>query len=370
MGLLGIYISVYQSIINTISNEFSISGTIAGIVISLHFIGSMIAPIIFGEISDRIGNTIVSVISFNILISGLLLVYLSKSLILISSGIFLIGCGFAVAEGILSGVLSDMNPGETNKVMNLSQMFFSIGAVAGPMISLLIINVSGNWKNIFILMIIAFTAVMLYLSKLRFTGQDFEAGKSSGLISLRLFRSSMFVMLVLSILIYVGLEEGIAFWIDTYFVNLYNSSQLGAYALSGYWASMIIGRYLASKFHNRYKVFLTGGLIVSLVFFTLGLLINNSIISMVCFIGTGAGFSAIWPIIMSITSDAYPEYRGTALGIMMTSGAGGGALFPFILGMLSDKSGIQNAFWIVPAAMLLILGLQARILRYRSTKQE
>lgn len=122
MGLLGIYISVYQSIISIISKNYSINNTVAGVIISLHFIGSLIAPIIFGEISDRIGKKSVVIISFNVLIAGLLMVYLFNNLALIATGIFIIGCGFAVIEGTLSGVLSDVNLDETNKVINISQI--------------------------------------------------------------------------------------------------------------------------------------------------------------------------------------------------------------------------------------------------------
>lgn len=266
MLLLGIYISVYQSIINNISKSYSINNASVGVIISLHFIGSLIAPVIFGEISDRIGKKSVVIISYNILVAGLLAVYLSDNLLLIAAGIFIIGCGFAVIEGTLSGVLSDVNTVKTSRVISISQMFFSIGAVIGPLAALLLINLSGSWKVVFLLMILSFGLILVYFIRLKFGESVHIVRSNTGLISTKLFKEKIFILLLVSMFIYVGIEEGVAFWLSTYFENLYNASQLVAYTLSGYWASMIIGRYLASRFYDKQSLFLKGGLLTSLLF--------------------------------------------------------------------------------------------------------
>jgi fucose permease len=361
MLLLGTYISVYQSIINSISKSYSINNTSVGIIISLHFIGSLIAPVIFGEISDRIGKKSVVIISYIILIAGLLSIYLFDNLLLIAAGIFIIGCGFAVIEGTLSGVLSDVNTVKTSKVISISQMFFSIGAVAGPLVALLLINLSGSWKAVFLLVIVLFGLILVYFIRLQF-GESVQIVRSdTGLISTKLFKEKIFIFLFISMFIFVGIEEGVAFWLITYFGNLYNASQLGAYTLSGYWASMIIGRYLASRFYSKQSLFLKGGLLTSLLFIIAALVFRNSMVNFVCFIGVGIGLSAVWPIIMSITADNYPRYTGTALGIMMTAGAGGGIAIPFIIGILANSIMIDVAFWVIPVLIVMISILQMQV---------
>lgn len=71
MCLLGIYLSVYQNAINSIAVSYSINSTAIGFIISLHFLGSLTAPVVFGEISDRIGKKAVVVISYGIMALGL-----------------------------------------------------------------------------------------------------------------------------------------------------------------------------------------------------------------------------------------------------------------------------------------------------------
>lgn len=361
MGLLGIYITIYQSVISAIATEYAINSTKMGMVISLHFIGSVAAPAIFGEISERIGKRATALIALSIMILGLLSVYFFKSLVVISMGIFLIGCGFAVIEGTLTGVLSELNLENTNRVINLSQMFFSIGAVAGPLISILSISLFGSWKASFLLMIILFGLITAYLSRLEFNIKKVTTEIGKGLIVIRLFKEKIFIYLCISIFIYVGIEEGVAFWLNTYFKSTFNSSQLGPYALSGYWASMIIGRYLASRFHNKHSLFLKGGLLISLSFFVVAFLFKNDMLDFICFLIIGFGFSAVWPIIMSMTASFFPKYVGTAFGVMMTSAAVGGIFVPLFIGLVINFMEIRLAFWAIPILIIGILYIMKKI---------
>ena len=365
MGLLGIYITIYQSVISTIAKEYAINSTMIGMIVALHFIGSVIAPTIFGEISVRIGKKTIALIALSMMILGLLSVYISKSLVAISVGIFLIGCGFAVIEGTLSGVLSELNHDNTNRVMNLSQMFFSIGAVTGPLISIMSISLFGSWKVSFLFMIILFGLTAAYLSKLEFGIKKVTTEIEKGFIIIKLFKEKVFIYLCVSIFIYVGIEEGVAFWLNTYFKNTFNLSQLGSYTLSGYWASMIIGRYLASRFQNKHSLFLKGGLLISLSFFVVALLFKNSIVDFICFLIIGLGFSAVWPIIMSMTARYFPKYVGAAFGVMMTSGAVGGIFVPFFIGLIINFMEIRLAFWVIPILIISILIMQIKISRIR-----
>lgn len=370
MLLLGVYISVYQSIINSLSKTYSINNASVGIIIALHFIGSLITPIVFGEISDRIGKKPVAIISFSVLLSGLLAVFLFNNLFLIAAGIFLAGCGFAVIEGTLSGVLSDVNKVKTSKVISISQMFFSIGAVVGPLAALLLINTSGSWKAVFLLMIAMFGLILVFFIRLPLNESVQIIRNKTDLISLKFFKEKIFILLFISMFIYVGIEEGVAFWVNTYFIDIFNASQLGAYALSGYWTSMIIGRYLAGRFYTKRNLFLKGGLLISLLFMIIALLFRNSMVSLVCFIGVGLGFSAVWPVIMSQTADNYPKYTGTAMGIMMTAGAGGGIAIPFLIGLIANFTMIGIAFWVIPVMIILIFITQMQVCKNEPPQNE
>lgn len=357
MCLLGVYLAVYQSIIGTISKEYSTGSAAMGLIISLHFIGSIIAPVIFGEISDRKGKKPVTIMAFVLVVAGLLSVFIFKNLIIISAGIFIIGCGFAIIEGNLAAVVAEVNTDNSGQAMNFTQMFFSLGAVFGPLISMFLIKSTGSWKSIFLVLIVAFTFVAAYISGPLPGKSSGQAETINGLITLKLLKNKMFILLCISLFAYVGIEEGMAFWFGAYFNNYpgHASGTLGAYTLSGYWGIMILGRYLASRMHNSYNLFLKGGLVLAFCSIIIALLFKGSAVSAVFFVLSGLGFSAVWPIIVTITAISYPEYNSTAMGIMMTSGAGGGAVVPLLTGVVTGYAGVELAFCIFPVIILLIL---------------
>lgn len=365
------YLAVYQITINSISGEFAISSTISGLLISLHFAGIMIAPAIFGEISDRIGKKPVIIMSFIILISGLLLVYFFNILVLIATGILLIGCGFGVIEGVMSGLLADINSERTNQVINISQMYFSIGAVLGPITALWITEIFGGWKQNYIVLALLFLILLFIIARQKHKKINSEGGIlentisgspiSKGPISMMLLKERMLILLCISIFIYVGIEESAAFWTNTYFHDVLNTEKLGAYALSGYWGSMIIGRYLGSRFEEKGNIFSSVGLFISFVSLILALIVKSPVFNLVCFVLLGFGFSVVWPVLMATAAKSYPKYTGTTMGIMMMFGAAGGIIVPFITGAVGELAGIAGALWIIPIFILLIILLQKKL---------
>ena len=227
---------------------------------------------------------------------------------LIAVGIFLIGCGFGVIEGLLSGLLADINVEKTSQVINISQMYFSIGAVIGPVAAVWIIDALGGWKQNYIVLTVIFFLLLLVILKLDFgkvglaETEESKVIEKSGPISLLLLKQKTFFLLCLSIFVYVGIEEASAFWVNTYFRDVLNTEKLGAYALSGDWGSMAVGRYIGSKFEEKSNMFVKAGLWISLISLTLGLIIRNPVVNLVCFTLLGFGFSVVWPVIVSITA--------------------------------------------------------------------
>ncbi|MGI6140859.1 MAG: MFS transporter [Caldicoprobacterales bacterium] len=364
MILLGLYLAGYQNVIDSITGEYSIASSVMGIIIALHFTGSITAPVIFGEISDRKGSKVIILVALFILISGLLAASVFQNIYVLALGIFLVGSGFSVIEGTLSAVLSNINPGETVKVINLSQMYFCIGAVLGPLITLFIINQFGSWRILFVLLIFLFLLIIFLFSR-------FDLGKVEGgtvtekcltlnenegkIHSIALLKSKSFLLLCIAMFLYVGAEEGIAFWTTTFFKHAYNNIVWGSYALSGYWTGMILGRFLAGIFPKKGIMFLFIGTFLSIASIILALLVKSEIIGFISFSLIGLGFSVAWPMIISITSDKFSKYKGTAVGIMMSLGAAGGMVIPLLIGLFDNIDRIKQAFWMFPVFAIIIL---------------
>jgi len=384
MLFLGIHLAIYQNSINYITEGIKNKNMIMGTLVALRFIGIAIAPIMSGEIGDRIGKKKVLIVALVIISLGIAMIILSKSIFLISLGIFLTGCGSGSIESLGSSILADTNPLDTNRVINISQVFFSVGAVLGPLISLKIIDTLGNWKLSYLPAFLVFVVMVVVTYSVKFvnvvgnklhgtkassnsvypekidtsddTGNSKELSKQEkGLFAARLFKDGYFRLLCLSIFLYVGIESGSAFWITTYFSDVLNAGKLGSYALSGFWGGMIIGRYICSKLESKREMVFDISLIISALSIIICLIIRTTVSGIISFTFLGFGFAAIWPALMTAAAERHPHNTGTAIGMMMTASAIGGVIIPFMMGILGNAFSVTGALVIVPVSVLLIL---------------
>ncbi len=257
-------------------------------------------------------------------------------------------------------------------------------------------EVSGNWKFSYLIAFLFFAMMLAVTVKTDFGGiiadstDNFEARrnkvakkenvltenesvskwKKTGLYSAKLIKDRYFQLLCLSIFLYVGIEGASSFWITTYFRDILSSEKLGSYALSGFWGSMIVGRYIGSKLENKSRLSFNISLIISIVSITVGLLIKTPVSGLISFTLLGFGFAIIWPVLMTMAAKRYPQNTGTAMGIMMTTSAVGGIVIPFIMGILGDALSITAGLAVVPISAFLIIFLQMRVekMDYKSSK--
>lgn len=351
--LLGIYLSVYQSVVHEIASDFHLSAGMTGLMISFHFFGSFLLPILLGEAGDRIGSRPVLIFSFLLLITGLLLAVLGHSASIFLLATFLIGGGFSVIEGMLTGLLTVANPERVNAVVNLSQMYFCLGAVGGPFVNLAVKAVHFGWRGSFLLLLILFTACFVWLARQQIP--PYKAESIKGLYIKQLLKDHLFLFLLMGIFLYVGVEEGVAFWVGSYIENTLLTKVPSALFLSVYWLGMALGRWLFSFLQSRYKTWLTAGLVFSGFAVGFFLITAQPMISLLCLFLTGFGFAPAWPVLMMYASERGRNATHTAMGSMMAWGAAGGMVVPFFIGQLTEGYGLEKSMFLLLILLLVLI---------------
>ncbi len=355
MIFLGVYLSVYQSVLGDIGADFKLSAALTGLMISFHFLGSFLLPLLLGEAGDHLGTKPVVLASFALLTGGILLVALSRSHLVFLAATLLIGGGFAVIEGLLTGLLALANPQRVNAVMNLSQMYFCLGAVAGPFVAWLTRQLGLAWRSNYFLMAAIFALCLLLMARQELPVYKTEPIK--GLYLKQLGKSSYFIVLLLAIFLYVGVEEGAAFWV-THYVEATSQTLIPAgFFLAAYWLGMALGRLFFSRLRERYNSWLIGGLVLAGIFVSLFLFGGSAPLKLIWLFMVGFGFAPAWPVLMMQASEHGSAAPNTAMGAMMASGAFGGMVVPYLLGQLSDWTGLQNAMFLLLALVALLTGL-------------
>lgn len=355
LTVLGLYISAYQNALPEIIKEYGLPGWAGGFIIALHFTASFLFPFVLGTVSDRIGRKTVLIGCFVLTLTGMVFVILFGNIWMCGIGIFIIGGGYCVIEGNMSSLLCDVNPSKETKVMNLSQMFFCAGAVCGPILGTVSNRLFGGWRSayIFIQLLFLICAVMLAGLKIPRTKVISAEGKKEKSLLLNVLKNKYFIILIAAMIVYVGIEEGAAFWTGEYIGTIFGSAALSAYFLSAYWLGMTIGRLIASFVEKNMDKITFGGIWIALIFFAGILFVKNEVVVILCFFAVGFGIAPIWPLIMAYGTVINPSARDTAAGCLISAGAAGAVILPFLLGISNDLYGIQVSF----AAMLTLLAV-------------
>lgn len=358
MFTLGLYIASYQAILNLIVSSHNLNNIMGGTLIAAHFIGSFLMPLVLGEIADRIGKKIILFISTALFLIFILSIFFFNSTIVLFVSIFFIGGLFAVIEGIGSSQLSILRPDKVQSVMNISQMYFCFGCFFGPILVNLFKNSYYGWKSIYLIVSFALLILLILFGLLK-NDMVIKLSIDNSLFTVKLIKLPFILLSAVCILIYVGIEEGYAFWIVTYIESINPIIKISSFSLSTYWLTMGIGRLISSRITSNHYRILIIGIIISLcsLLFIIIVPTGNTYILLIISGLTGFGFSAIWPILMANTIQAFPNYSATAAGLMMTCSAIGATVLPFIMGIIANAASIKSSFFSIFIALLLLFFL-------------
>jgi fucose permease len=69
---------------------------------------------------------------------------------------------------------------------------------------------------------------------------------------------------------------------------------------------------------------------------------------------SGAGFAAVFPVILGYVGDRYERLSGTAFGVVLVMALMGGTVLPYVTGVLGDAFGLRPSLAIVPVGLVCV----------------
>jgi FHS family glucose/mannose:H+ symporter-like MFS transporter len=179
-----------------------------------------------------------------------------------------------------------------------------------------------------------------------------QSTTASGRIGVRIF-----VLFSVILFLYVGSETAIAGWISTYahrFENL--SVARSSMVVSAFWLSIVAYRSFVPvllKFMSELAVLL-GGVCVAMGGLLLLLSPRSMTLTLIAVVLTGFGCAPIFPLSTSRLLGRVGRSRNT--GWIFAICGSGGAVVPWLTGLLSERSGsLRTAFAVPLSAMAVIL---------------
>ena len=338
MFAYGCFLGGSQAVIERVGASLGLDVAGVGALVSLQFLPAAFVPVWMGRVADRVGRRPVLAAFCALFGIGLLICAAAGSAPVYAVGAILIGSGYSVCESGCCAVMADLGPEWNARGVNLSQALLCLGAVLSPaLIGLLGVP----WRAAYC----GFAALYAILLPLLLT-TSFPAplaaarADRSGLKIL--LRSAAFVGLFVVIMLYVGMETGFGYFIESLFSSRFE--RLPVSCVSLYWLGMMASRFVFSSIKYRAKPVLAAGFLTSAALFVaLALPLPAAAALILCFV-TGFAFGPLWSTVVAEATARFPRYAGEASGLMSAGCGVGGIVFPALTGLAARQLGLTAAF--------------------------
>ncbi len=344
----------YQASLYSIGQTYDLSVTKMGIFASVELLATMLAPLILGNWADK-SDKIKCILILQVIqaiFSGA--IFLSFSRMVFVMGIFFLGMTTSALQFIAIAALAEAYPLTGKKKIGIMTSMYALGALVSPLFVDFYLKSGISWRMLFLTLSLGtvITSTGITLSR------D-SAGEVNNLTDEDKTEGSNFVVLGILLLcvvmcIYVGFENGFAFFVDTLFTDVLKSS-LGKYALSLFWAVMIPSRVLVGYFSAHARKILISSVIAIPVITVIIAQMNNSIVVLALCIPLGFACGAIYPSVLNTLLQFAGNRKATATAMITVSTGIGGVIFTALTGILAGALGIKNAIMCLAAFFILSL---------------
>ena len=373
-----------------VKNQFQASNLMSQLGNAANFIAYAFMGIPAGMLLQKIGYKKTALLAIIVGFVGVFISYLSGvvgSYAVYLTGAFVSGFSMCMLNTVVNPMLNTLGGGG-NKGNQLIQVAGSVNSIGATIVPVLVGYLMGDAAKatisdadpaLFLAMgIFAVTFIVLFSMSIPEPSLERQQKSSSTAPDkYSAFSFRHFVLGVVAIFIYVGVEVGIP-----NFMNLFaTSSELGidtttAGSLVGtYWFLMMIGRLcgasLGAKFSS--KAMLTFASSLGLIFILIAIFAPVATkVSMPVFLSSlsfgmvevpisimfmvlcGLCTSIMWGGIFNLAVEGLGKYTEAASGIFMMMVCGGGIL-PLIQGVVADSAGFQISYFVVFAGLAYLL---------------
>ncbi len=370
--LFGASMTVVGATLPKIITDFQWSYAVAGTVIAANSIGYLLSTYLAGLMQAAWGVRISLSTSLLLISSGLALFAASPDPALNILLYFLVGLGHGGIELAVDWSTLRMEGPGGGRAMNMMHGAFSIGAFAGPLIIAVLISISLPWTYIYRGVSFLFFVLLIVVQFLPLKELGKDRGHAPGQRRRDLFRHPAYWLGFFALFVYVGVELGVSNWIGEYFVTVFGASvPTGSFMVSLFWAGLLAGRFgvpvfLRSKARGKVLVALSVLMAGSIIILALtGVWARGSVIvpAAILVILAGLGCSVVYPTVMSIVGDLFPNTQSEAVGFAAMGGGTGSFVFPYLMSALSAAWGIRSGFLTYAVFSLAVVAVNMALVR-------
>lgn len=281
--------------------------------------------------ADRFGRKALLMAGSALLATGMLLFSVSDTLLLACVAQFLNGAGAILLQVVGIAVVTDLYAERRGSSLSLAVGLVGIVALLSPLLMGELLGRGVAWQSVY-----RYSAILPLAALALQAVSRFPRAPGAEHITLAvvrdLLRSPLFLLLILSMLVYAIVEQGIPIWAASYVgQDLGASVRVQGLVVSGYFVIMSVARALvglAGGLDRRpYPAVVVGSAVLGAACLALGTLPNNLVMAAIFLPLSGAAIAMIWPSIMTYAVQETGKPTTVVFGLVVGIGGSLGAAF-------------------------------------------
>jgi fucose permease len=345
------------SLIRSIREAFGQSDAGMGLFYFLFAASYAGGSLLGGAATERLGRRVVLGAAAAIHGSGLLVLGFAPAWALVLVAAVPFGLGGGAIDGGVNGLFLDRFREGRGRMLNLLHLFFSVGALSAPLVIGQLLAGGVGWQAIVIgSAAAAFPVAALFAlvempqgrrARIPAAVADIPpSGRRPHLPSL----TGPLALLAIAIGCYVASEVGVSNWLVRFLEP--TPVEVATLALSLYWAGLAVGRLVSARLADRFDhtAFATTAVVAMSAALLAAILVPSVPVSIALFAVAGFASGPIFPMIVAIGGDLYPERSAAVGGLLSGTAVAGSVVYPPIMGFLG----------LLCAALLLAAGRRRR----------
>lgn len=388
--MTGLNDSAPGALIPYMEADYHIGYAIVSLIFITNAVGFISAAPLVHAIQSRWGRARAYMFATSLMCLGYIMLVCHPPFPVVVVSFFFLGFGMAMTLAMNNVFIVNLVNGTV--ILGAMHGFYGVGGVVAPLMATAMVSNGIRWSYFyFISLSIALTSTAFLgwsfwnyekdspvrlLSELERTAsrRAVEQGEPTGNeILKRALKNTTTLLGALFIFAYQGAEVSISGWVISFLINYRNGDPAHVgYVTSGFWAGITIGRFVlvqpAHKFGPRIGV--VAFVIGSAAFQLLVWLIPNVVGDAVAVSLLGLLLGPVYPLATGVFSKLLPQnIQMSALGFIASMGSSGGALAPFLTGLLAQKVGtfVLNPICI---ALFAVMGTSWAFLPRRQKRTE
>jgi MFS transporter, FHS family, L-fucose permease len=365
---------------------FNLSLTLVAILPFAFFIAYGVMSIPSGMLIEKYREKKIMISAFIVAFVGSFLLAFFPNYISAVCSLFLIGCGMAMLQVVINPLLRTAGGEEHYAFYSImAQLIFGLASFISPLVySGIVLNLKKNqdsgifsilanhvpiqlpWISMYWLFTIICLMMIFILLISRFPKVELKTDEKAGALRIHidLFKKRTVILFFVSMLCYVGTEQGVANWISQFLYSYhgYDPQKTGAETVAYFWGMMtaggLLGLFLVKIMDSRRVLILFS--VLAIICLGAGLFGTGNI-ALIAFPMVGFFASVMYPIIFSLALNSIDEHHGSFSGILVT-GIVGGAIIPLVIGWLGDHFGLRSGmcFLFLTLGFILSIGFWAK----------